>query len=164
MKDTETTPPSAIVNRRSFVKTTAVAGALITSKSRPLHAQSSTPPSEQLNVGLIGCGAQGLKQVGSIIGKSPIDGINFVAVCDIWDRAASIMYQRLKRYRHDLREYRLRGNAGQGNGHGRGAHRHARFRAPRPHPRLSPGRQSGLLRKDDVQHHRGCQGHGPGPA
>jgi predicted dehydrogenase len=104
MKDNESPSTSAIVNRRSFVKTTAVAGALITSKTRPAHAQS-TPPSEQINVGLIGCGSQGIKQVESIIGKSPIEGINFVAVCDIWERAATAMYRRLMKYGHELRQY-----------------------------------------------------------
>ncbi len=104
MKDQESSSSSAIVNRRSFVKTTAVAGALITSKTRRATAQS-TPPSEQINVGLIGCGSQGLKQMESIDGKSTIDGINFVGVCDIWKMNRTAMYRRLKKLGHDVREY-----------------------------------------------------------
>ncbi len=93
---------SAITSRRSFVKTSAVAGALITSKTKAFAQQG--PASKQLNVALIGCGAQGVKQVESIIGY--IDGINFVAVCDIWENySLKNMWRRLKRQGFDLRQY-----------------------------------------------------------
>ncbi|MFT4638713.1 MAG: putative dehydrogenase [Verrucomicrobiales bacterium] len=83
MKDQEIQQSSAILNRRSFVKTSAVAGALVASNTRPVNAQT-TPPSKVINVALIGCGAQGEKLIESIIGKGRVEGINFVAVCDIW--------------------------------------------------------------------------------
>lgn len=82
MKDQDTTSP-AVSSRRNFVKSSAVAGALITSKTHSALAQE-TPPSERINVALIGCGAQGEKQIESVIGKGKVAGVNFVAVCDIW--------------------------------------------------------------------------------
>jgi predicted dehydrogenase len=94
---------SAVTSRRSFVKASAVAGALVTSKSR---AFAQGAPSNQINVALIGCGSQGVKQVESIIGKSKIDGINFVAVCDIWKYNRVAMYRRLRKFGYDdCKEY-----------------------------------------------------------
>ena len=95
----QTHTSSAVTSRRSFVKASAVAGALVTSKSR---AFAQGAPSNQINVALIGCGSQGEKQVESIIGKSKIEGINFVAVCDIWKYNRTAMYRRLCLCRRSL--------------------------------------------------------------
>ena len=83
MKDSQNqSSSSALTSRRNFVKGSAVAGALITSKSSAL-AQGSTGANGAINVALIGCGSQGEKQIESVIGRSKLEGVNFVAVCDI---------------------------------------------------------------------------------
>lgn len=98
MKDQASSPSPAILNRRNFVKTAAAAGALVTSRSAVAQA---TPPSEQINVALIGCGAQGEKLIESIFGKSRIQGINFVAVCDIWEFNRDPKAKRLAVYQNE---------------------------------------------------------------
>lgn len=108
MKDSQTQAATTpVTSRRNFVKGTAVAGALITSKTQTALAQEQgTKPSNQINVALIGCGAQGEKQLESCIGRSKVEGLNFVAVCDIDKRAAKHKAGLIARYQggDDYRE------------------------------------------------------------
>ena len=84
MKDSDNQSSSpAATSRRNFVKTSAVAGAVLSANTTVARAQASTAANSLINVALIGCGAQGEKQVESVIGRSPVAGLNFVAVCDI---------------------------------------------------------------------------------
>lgn len=87
MNDQEAKPSQAIVSRRNFVKKTAVFGAIVTSKTRPMYAQDKTSPNEIINVAQIGCGQQGQKQSESCLSSNgTVKGIRFTAVCDIWEQ------------------------------------------------------------------------------
>ena len=84
MSDQESQLSSAILSRRNFVKASAIYGALVTSKTHSALARS-TSPSDRINVALIGCGEQGGVHIKSTIGMNKVEGVNFVAVCDIWE-------------------------------------------------------------------------------
>ncbi|MBN2011822.1 Gfo/Idh/MocA family oxidoreductase [candidate division KSB1 bacterium] len=90
------------INRRDFMKVSAVAGAGLL---MPTIIRSQTPASssDDLNIALLGTGAQGQVLMDSML---KIPNIRFKAVCDIWTeynrkRAAGI----LKRYGHKLNQY-----------------------------------------------------------
>lgn len=90
------------IDRRSFLKASAVAGAgLLT--SRMANAQESPGKSEDLNIALLGTGAQGQVLLSAML---KIPGLRFKAVCDIWTdynqkRAARL----LKKYGHNVNRY-----------------------------------------------------------
>ena len=70
------------LNRRSFVKGAAVAGAFLPSFNI-LHAEEATigPKDDQINVALIGFGAEARVLSASLV---RIPGVRVRAVCDIW--------------------------------------------------------------------------------
>jgi predicted dehydrogenase len=81
-----TTPaPSALSNfmdRRNFLRTSVLTGTglyLATSKNAEAQETSS---GKVLKVALVGCGAQGQRL---LTAAKDIKGIQFIAVCDIWD-------------------------------------------------------------------------------
>ena len=90
------------IDRRSFLSVSAAAGAgLIMSKMA--KAQTSTGSSDDINIALLGSGAQGQVLMNACL---KIPGIRFKAVCDIWTnynrkRAAGI----LKKYKHPVNTY-----------------------------------------------------------
>ena len=72
------------VDRRSFLKTSVAGGAgLMLSKNLPLFAVGGETKLNDLNVAQIGIGAQGLVLKDSLL---KIPGLNFVAICDIWEK------------------------------------------------------------------------------
>jgi predicted dehydrogenase len=85
------------ITRREFLGTTAAAGAglLLTSCS----PENSTAPVQKssalnkINVALIGCGAQGQVLLESL---TVIEGINLVAIADVWDYNRNSNVRRLK--------------------------------------------------------------------
>jgi len=79
-----------LLNRRDFLTATAAAGVgLLVGGSgaraaAPAAAASKTPPSEQIRVALVGVGAEGRVLIESLM---RIEGIQLVAIADIWDYA-----------------------------------------------------------------------------
>ncbi len=90
------------IDRRKFLEYSAAAGAGLL-MTRMGHAQETVQQSDDLNIALIGAGAQG--QV-LLIACLKIPGIRFKAVCDIWTdfnlkRAVGL----LRKYGHELNGY-----------------------------------------------------------
>lgn len=85
------------ITRREFIGSTAVAsaGLLLTSCSPDSNsaAGAAKSPLSKLNIALIGCGAQGQVLLESL---TVIEGINLVAVVDIWDYNRNSNVKRLK--------------------------------------------------------------------
>jgi predicted dehydrogenase len=68
------------ISRREFLKSTGIVGAGLV-LAPTLLAQEKPPPSEDLNVALLGCGTQGRVLMEQ---AAKIKGLRFKAVCDIW--------------------------------------------------------------------------------
>jgi predicted dehydrogenase len=95
------------LTRREFIGTTAVAGAglLLTSCSpdpnQKTAAQKNSPLSK-LNIALIGCGAEGQILLDSLL---VIEGIQLVAVVDVWDYNRNSNVRRLKSQGVEVKGY-----------------------------------------------------------
>lgn len=90
------------IDRRSFLSYSTAAGAGLI-MSRFARARETTKKPDDLNIALIGAGAQGLVLLNACL---KISGLRFKAVCDIWTeynqkRAVGL----LKKYGHDLNGY-----------------------------------------------------------
>ncbi len=105
-----TSSPTNVIrefSRREFLGTTAAAGAglLLTSCSPdvgPKTGANKTSPLNKLNIALIGCGAQGQVLLDSL---TVIEGINLVAVADIWEYKRSENIRRLKSQGIEVKGY-----------------------------------------------------------
>ena len=90
------------MNRRSFLCSTAAAGAGLILAPNVL-AQSANNKTDQINVALLGAGAQGQVLLDSCL---KIPGIRFKAVCDIWTAYNQKRVTRLlKKYQHEANPY-----------------------------------------------------------
>jgi predicted dehydrogenase len=90
------------VGRRDFLVTAATAGAGVMLTSRA-HAQSAEAGSNDLNVGIIGTGAQGQVLIDACL---QIPGIRFKAVCDVWTGYNQTRASRLlKKFGHEHNVY-----------------------------------------------------------
>jgi predicted dehydrogenase len=94
------------LTRREFLGTTAAVGAglLLTScsqNSSDSAAKKGTPLSK-LNIALIGCGAEGQVLLESLVA---IEGINLVALVDIWDYNRKSNVRRLKDQGFEVKGY-----------------------------------------------------------
>lgn len=78
-------------SRRGFLKTGLSAGGMVLAAPSIIKAQT---PSDTLNVALIGVGSQGRVLLDSLLN---IEGLNFQAVCDIWDLSRRYGVNRLKK-------------------------------------------------------------------
>jgi predicted dehydrogenase len=89
-------------SRRDFIKTSAAAGAgLIVAPWIKSSGQSSI--TNDINVGLIGCGAEGQVLMNACL---KIPNIKFKAVCDIWEEYnLKRAYGLLNKYGHELNAY-----------------------------------------------------------
>ena len=90
------------INRRSFLRSTAALGAglVLAPKS---FGQTSAPKTEDINVALLGAGAQGRVLVDACL---KIPGVRFKAVCDIWEEYnQKLLSRRLKAYRQEHNTY-----------------------------------------------------------
>lgn len=90
------------IDRRSFLQSTAAAGAGLAFSPMVLGAASG---GDDLNVAILGCGAQGQVLLDAII-KGKVPGIRFKAICDIWTdwnqkRVSGI----LRAYKHEHNKY-----------------------------------------------------------
>ena len=97
------------LTRRNFVKTVATvgAGAVLSSvagaqEEKPQGVAKTTPKPDDLNVAIIGAGSQGRWLLTNAL---KIEGIRFVAVCDIWDYSREYAAKLLKKFDHDPRTY-----------------------------------------------------------
>ncbi|MHC4758783.1 MAG: Gfo/Idh/MocA family protein [Planctomycetota bacterium] len=88
------------MNRRSFLRSTAAVGAGLVLSPSVLAQQ--TPSSDDINVALLGAGAQG-KVLAMDCLKIP--GVRFKAICDIWDYNRDWLSRRIKAYRHEHNTY-----------------------------------------------------------
>ncbi|MCB0283337.1 MAG: Gfo/Idh/MocA family oxidoreductase [Calditrichaeota bacterium] len=94
--------PQNTINRRSFLKTSAAAGTGLIFAPAILK-QARANDSNDLNIALLGAGAQGQVLMNATL---KIPGIRFKAVCDIWtDYNQTRAYRLLKKYGHDLNAY-----------------------------------------------------------
>jgi predicted dehydrogenase len=90
------------IDRRSFLRSTAAAGAGLAFSPMVLGQAGGKKPGD-VNIGLLGCGAQGQVLMNACL-KMP--GIRFKAVCDIWTAYNQRRVSRLlKRYRHEVNTY-----------------------------------------------------------
>ena len=90
------------INRREFLGSAATIAASITIV--PSHVIAGTghiPPSDQLAVANIGCGTQGLREMGSLL-QNP--KVRVVAVCDINKFSADYINWSANGNRNDIRE------------------------------------------------------------
>jgi predicted dehydrogenase len=94
------------MTRRRFMRlsTVAGAGALLSSMHslRAQVAQAGKSPNDRLQVALIGLGAEGRVLLESL---QVIEGIQLVAICDIWDYARTYVQRLLKHNNIEVRPY-----------------------------------------------------------
>ena len=79
------TYPNQALNRRRFLKTTATCAAASTVPRYVLGGPGHTPPSDRLNVAIIGTGGQGITNLKQLL-EHP--DVNVTAICDVaefWD-------------------------------------------------------------------------------
>jgi predicted dehydrogenase len=88
------------LNRRSFLQSAAAAGAGLV-LSRGEISQAGTCKKDDINVALLGAGAQGKVLMTACLKMGRKSGIRFKAVCDIWDYNRNWVSKRLKAYRHE---------------------------------------------------------------
>ncbi|MBW8001322.1 MAG: gfo/Idh/MocA family oxidoreductase [Planctomycetes bacterium] len=91
------------MDRRSFLKSTAAAGAGLMISPSILAAKSRKKG--DINVALLGAGAQGKVLMMACLKMGKKSGIRFKAVCDIWDFHRNWASRRLKAYKHPNNTY-----------------------------------------------------------
>ena len=89
------------MDRRSFMKSTAAASAALMLADASAWAETNKPDGE-LNIALIGAGAQGRVLLMSAL---KIPGLRFKAVCDIWPYHQTYAQNYLKKYGFDVNVY-----------------------------------------------------------
>jgi len=90
------------IDRRSFLRSTAAVGAGLVF-SRSLSAQTGSGTEDDMNVALLGAGAQGQVLMNACL---KIPGVRFTAVCDIWEAYNQKRTSRLlDRYGHKNNTY-----------------------------------------------------------
>ena len=105
-KDPTPTPentPANSLTRRKFLRSGAATGSalyLVTSKNALSQLRS-----DHINVAAIGCGAQGEAIRESILPDANDIGLNFVAVCDIWDFKRKGFANSLRRKGYEIEEH-----------------------------------------------------------
>jgi predicted dehydrogenase len=90
------------INRREFLGTTAAAGAGLLLASGAQVFSQARPANRRINVALIGFGAQGRVLLESLL---KIEGIQLVAICDIWEYARTYGTRYLKKMGNEVRAY-----------------------------------------------------------
>src|SRR3954471_19322238 len=96
-------PISSPLTRRRFLSTSAKLGAVIASAPYIARgAEVGAAKGDIVNVGLIGCGAEGKILTTAALN---IPNLRFKAVCDIWPYAATPMSRLLQKYKHDAKPF-----------------------------------------------------------
>src|SRR5688572_21496331 len=92
------------LTRRNFLSTSAKLGAVIA--TAPYIARGAevgaAANADTVNVALIGCGAEGTILTNA---ATPIPGVRFVAVCDIWPYALNSSARRLQKFNHTAKPF-----------------------------------------------------------
>ncbi|MCX7887883.1 MAG: Gfo/Idh/MocA family oxidoreductase, partial [Verrucomicrobiae bacterium] len=92
-----------VVSRRQFIRAGAAASAwLAMSKAGLAQAAANVPPSEQVNVAVVGCGDQGRVLINACL-KIPY--VRFRAVCDIWPYAQRYASRYVSKFGHEVNAY-----------------------------------------------------------
>ncbi|MHC4570004.1 MAG: twin-arginine translocation signal domain-containing protein, partial [Planctomycetota bacterium] len=90
------------INRRSFLRSTAAAGAGLAFSPMVTSRAASGKP-DDINIALLGAGTEGQVLMTSIL---KIPGVRFKAVCDIWTAWNQKRVARtLKAYKHPVNTY-----------------------------------------------------------
>ncbi len=90
------------MKRRDFMKSSAAVGAGLVFAPM-ITAQAQQGSSDDLNIALLGGGAQGQVLMNACL---KIKGVRFKAVCDIWEKFnLNRIARRLKAYKHDVNTY-----------------------------------------------------------
>jgi predicted dehydrogenase len=89
------------MGRRTFLASASAAGAGLAAAHTTI-AQVPAASSDQINIAVIGVGAQGRVLIDSVL---RIPGIRFKAVCDIWSYSQQYGTNYLKKYGHDVNTY-----------------------------------------------------------
>ena len=94
------------MNRRGFLRSGAAAGAGLVFSPMVLGQAETSKKEDDINVALLGTGAQGQVLVQACLKMDKSYGIRFKAVCDIWkDYNQRIASRLLKAYRHEHNTY-----------------------------------------------------------
>src|SRR5512147_2647635 len=91
------TDPATRVSRRDFLKSTTAAIALTAIPSiipaSALGGEGKPPPSERINLGIIGCGGMGTSNL-TICARYP--DVVVTAACDVWDARLEAVTEQYK--------------------------------------------------------------------
>ncbi len=94
--------PNKKLNRREFIGSAATASLAFTIVPRHvLGGMGFVPPSEKLNIGYIGCGTQGMREMAELITNPKIQ---IVAVCDVNKKSTDYIDWSLNGIRDDIRK------------------------------------------------------------
>jgi len=89
--------PANSFTRREFLKSTAATAAILALPtiipSSVLGANGQTPPSQRINLGIIGCGSMGTSNL-TICARYP--DVVVTAACDVWDARLETVTERYK--------------------------------------------------------------------
>ncbi|OAM88433.1 Gfo/Idh/MocA family oxidoreductase [Termitidicoccus mucosus] len=100
---TSGTAAAPLLSRRRFLATSAMAGAGFVLARAPFAiAQPGRSPNSELNLALVGLGAQGRILMDAMLN---IPGLKFRAICDIWPYAQQYGRNKLKKAGHDVNVY-----------------------------------------------------------
>jgi len=101
------TNPSPLTTRREFLKTTTAAAAVVSVPAiipaSALGADGKPPPSERINLGIIGCGGMGTSNL-NICARFP--DVVVTAACDVWDARLEPVTERFKGVCKGYRDFR----------------------------------------------------------
>ena len=93
------------MNRRNFMQSGLAVGAgVMLAQTLTSRAQQSTP-SKDINVALVGVGAQGKALLNAALMGEQIPNVRYKAVCDIWEFGRTYGERFLKKYNHDAKPY-----------------------------------------------------------
>src|SRR3954467_2081165 len=94
---------SSPLTRRDFLSTSAKLGAVIAAAPYIMRgAEVGAAKGDTINVGLIGCGAEGKILTTAALN---IPNVRFKAVCDIWPYALTPMSRLLQKYKHEAKPF-----------------------------------------------------------
>ncbi|HAV64494.1 MAG TPA: oxidoreductase [Verrucomicrobiales bacterium] len=96
MQNNSSPQPSGNQSRRSFIKKSATAAAVVAASHpfiTPVYGQNQAPSTgrviganDRISVGFVGVGGQGMAHVTSMCNKAGDTNVDFKAVCDVWTK------------------------------------------------------------------------------
>jgi predicted dehydrogenase len=99
--------PSPQLSRREFLKTTSLATAVIAAPTiipaSALGADGKPPPSDRINLGIIGCGGMGTSNLNAC---ARYPDVVVTAACDVWDARLEVVTDRFKSSCKGYRDFR----------------------------------------------------------